>query len=373
MLQVIKLIKKYVYYGYLYGIVGVLMFFGISCNSASQQVNNAPPQRSFYYWQSVFEVDSFLEKKINDLKISTLHIKFFDVDLNPQTQQPEPVAPIIFNMPLPKAITEYIPTVFITNQTLQKNANAQDLAQKIYQKIHALARQYNLPPPLQIEIDCDWTQTTQKTYFELLTHLKKMCETKKQFLSVTLRLHQLKYKKQTGVPYPAHTATLMLYNMGKIKDFETPNSIFDYQTAMQYLNKEAITNYPLPLSIALPAFSWGVEFQNQQFKKIINNLTINALKNDTNFVYLQPYTYITKHNTTLQNHFLPKNTAIRIEQPTPAEIIKLSNYLALNLNKKLENKSPTYISFYHLNTNAFQLYETAQQPHFFETIYQIFE
>ena len=79
-------------------------------------------------------------------------------------------------------------------------------------------------------------------------------------LSATIRLHQVKYREETGVP-PVDYGVLMYYNMGHISAMGA-NSIYDRSTALRYLGK--LREYPLPLDIALPMFAWGVHSADGQ-------------------------------------------------------------------------------------------------------------
>lgn len=55
----------------------------------------------------------------------------------------------------------------------------------------------------------------------------------------------------------------MCYNISDIKNPGTENSIFTEGEARKYFTN--INKYPLPLDIALPAFSWAVVYRNGKF------------------------------------------------------------------------------------------------------------
>ena len=67
--------------------------------------------------------------------------------------------------------------------------------------------------PKEIQLDCDWNSSTQKKYFNLIEEMKLYPTWENIVWSATIRLHQLKYPKQTGVP-PVNKGVLMFYNMG---------------------------------------------------------------------------------------------------------------------------------------------------------------
>jgi hypothetical protein len=60
----------------------------------------------------------------------------------------------------------------------------------------------------------------------------------------------------------------MLYNTGDIDTPDETNSIFKPEDAKKYL-KGAPASYPLPLDVALPAFSWTLVFRDGELWKIL--------------------------------------------------------------------------------------------------------
>jgi hypothetical protein len=70
-----------------------------------------------------------------------------------------------------------------------------------------------------------------------------------------------------------------MYNTGAIKNNFTKNSILDYDDIYKYLsvNKRikkfiAAREYNCPvIDVAYPAYSWGVVFYNNHFRKLVGN------------------------------------------------------------------------------------------------------
>ena len=114
-----------------------------------------------------------------------------------------------------------------------------------------------------LQVDCDWTISTKEKYFNLLILLSNYIE----HLSATIRLHQIKYVKATGVP-PVEKGVVMIYNLDSPADTNIRNSIFSFEKALLYL-KGNLEHYPLQLDVALPAFSWGVHFHHGKIKGLI--------------------------------------------------------------------------------------------------------
>lgn len=137
------------------------------------------------------------------------------------------MADISFSSLVP-AQTKIVPVVFITNQTLENidTTATKLLAFKISKRIQGIITTNQLPTPEEIQIDCDWTGGTREKYFLLLTELQKFPLFQNTIWSATIRLHQVKFMENTGIP-PVDRGMLMFYNMGNIEDINTPDSIYD--------------------------------------------------------------------------------------------------------------------------------------------------
>lgn len=246
-------------------IVCFLLVVFIQCSQKKPAI-----QRSFYYWKSVFKTTDAEQNTLDSLSIKKLYVKFFDIAL--QNDKPQPVAVIQFAKPPSTAI---IPTVFITNQTLEKiSLNAVDsLATNIIQLIRDIQLVNNLDTFKEIQIDCDWNRNTKEKYFRLLSLIKQHDYIKDKILSATIRLHQVKYSLQTGVP-PVDKGLLMCYNMGNLTNSSTTNSIIDPSELAKYASH--ISNYMLPLDIALPVFDWYVWFRNNNYKGLVRTSAIKS-------------------------------------------------------------------------------------------------
>ena len=220
---------------------------------------------------------------------------------------------------------------------------------------------------MEIQIDCDWSGTTKEKYFKLLSFLRKKIASKKIKLSSTIRLHQIKFFKKTGVP-PVDRGMLMFYNVGEVADISTQNSILDLEIAKQYL--ENFDNYPLQLDLALPIFSWGVLFRDGKMIKLISGLREAELSDSTRFVNSSASrilnfgsTFEVKKSTYLDGRYLYEGDQIRLES-VRLEVLEETAQL---LKEHLFNEDLT-ISFYHLDTTTikhFQYEKLQDICHFF--------
>ncbi|MFQ3575571.1 MAG: hypothetical protein SNJ77_03955 [Cytophagales bacterium] len=154
----------------------------------------------------------------------------------------------------------YVPCIFIENLLFTKLDTPQlaQLSVSVAEKLKFYASQWSFD---EVQIDCDWNQTTKEQYFLFLEKLSKH----NWEVSSTIRLHQIKFKEKSGIP-PVKKGYLMCYNMGNIKRIDERNSIFDFEEMKSYLAN--LEDYPMSLDIALPIFSWSVLFRKGEFKSI---------------------------------------------------------------------------------------------------------
>jgi len=71
---------------------------------------------AFYYWKTTFKLSAQEKKTLAQVNAKKLYIRYFDVALNPKTNQPIPLAVIHFEES-PKGF-EVIPVVYIKNDVM---------------------------------------------------------------------------------------------------------------------------------------------------------------------------------------------------------------------------------------------------------------
>jgi hypothetical protein len=298
-----------------------------------------PPERAFYHWQTEWQLSTSELAYLDTLNVHKVYLKFFDVDWEATRQQAIPKAALIGNVQQYSGLT-IVPTVFITNRTL---ANldlpaTNELALKISEKVQAIADDYAFT---EWQIDCDWTVSTRENYFFLLRTLKTQLPNHQ--LSTTLRLHQAKFPKQTGVP-PVDRVMLMYYNMGDIENWNSDNSIYNAPTAAQYVS--SIKNYKLPMDVVLPLFQWGIIYRDGQLFKIIPDLEESVLLDTKRFQQLEEGRYKVTNSTYLEGHYLYTGDQIRLEKIEEADVLEMQNQLQTYLPKQHRT-----VAFYHLEEN----------------------
>ena len=115
----------------------------------------------------------------------------------------------------------------------------------------------------EIQIDCDWTMSTQKRYFSMLRRMRDLCHEHRLTLSATIRLHQLSLE----VP-PVDKGTLMMYNTGDFTQLSVHKPILDMKDVRPYLH--SLPRYKLPLNVAYPLFTWRVLFRDGKYVGIMH-------------------------------------------------------------------------------------------------------
>ena len=229
---------------------------------------DTPPEQALYCWKTQVQFSAEEADFVKNNRIERLYIRYCDVGL--RDNAPVPIAPVDIDTLSLQGKT-VIPVVYLKNEifnpelTEGNSTYISTLAHKLGDYIEQINRYYRLRVS-EVQFDCDWSLSTKQAYFSMLEAFKK--EYRYQ-LSATIRLHQVKYREETGVP-PVDYGVLMYYNMGRITATGA-NSIYDRSTALRYLGK--LREYPLPLDIALPMFAWGVHSADGQVLNLVGGLT----------------------------------------------------------------------------------------------------
>ena len=374
-------------------IVILLLFSVVSCqNNVLRQVTSA-----FYHWKSVYNPTLSESQYLSRLHCHHLYLRLFDIDWNEEARFPEPIS--ILNQTL--ATSDIVtPVIFITNQTFLHISITQtdSLAALVLLKINAVLEGRDISVR-ELQFDCDWTPKSKDKYFSFLRDIKTrlskasnavMAPTEQvasknfpnaipherlsskgfpntvsherltsksgqgRFLNsdvapplicVTVRLHQIKFYEDTGVP-PVDKGILMCYNTENLDDPKTENSILHVETLRGYLAH--LKDYTLPLDVALPLFSWGVLSRNGEVTKLINNLQKEELDSFPEvFAPINANHYRLKKNSYLKGYYLYRDDEIRTENVGLETLRRTADMLSERLPRRQE---PLIVSFYHLDS-----------------------
>ena len=308
-------------------------------------------EKSFYHWKSNFDLSDFETSYLDTLNVKKVYLRFFDVKWITDQNGTFPIAQLKVNDSIDKDL-EIVPVVYITNESLQKISikNVFDLAQNVAVQIQQLAKDNNIPftKIKEVQFDCDWSETTRAKYFEFLNAIRKGFNRSDLKLSATIRLHQVKYAKRTGTP-PVDQGVLMFYNMGKLTDVSTINSILDLETAKKYLYN--FDEYDLNFDVALPLFSWGVQFRKGKVVQLLNNLSESDLEENADLVQQENNYFEVKKSTYINDQYVYKGDQIRFESVQSAQLKKASQML-----DEVMKDSNYNLIFYHLDEKVLSSY-----------------
>lgn len=310
------------------------------------------PQRSIYYWRTVFALDSTERAFLVEHNVQRMYVRYFDVVQRGDDAMPN--ATIRFGEPIPTGI-DIVPTVFIMENCLPHiDQHKQELVDRIL-KINATNDIGNVH---EVQIDCDWTARSQERYYALLAWMREALQAQGIALSATIRLHQL-----AMAPPPVDYGVLMMYNTGSLSATNGHNPILDYRDAYPYLKH--LGNYQLPLTAAWPCYAWNLLYSDNTFKAIMYN---SRLSDTTTYRRVSPGRYVVLRNSMVAEPNSDGSDAtwanvgdsIITMQPQASEILKIveaTSEQRPGLNKR--------VIMYSLDTKNIKLYDN----NYFKAIY----
>ncbi|GAA6769035.1 hypothetical protein AAFH68_49970 [Flavobacterium sp. CGRL1] len=362
----------------------VLLFVVLS---SGNRENDHKVIRSFCYWKTNLYFQEEDDSLVNKIDVKHMYVRFFDVDYNPYSKEPLPVA-TIWDISFNKSNPEITPSIFITNEVVLKSDTKQldSLAVRMAKRIEQIGKKMNdtkadviasnivYPKdyykqkdykPLnydsvraaesaklkvafkEILIDCDWTEKSQKNYFYLLKQIKSQFPSSK--IAATIRLWQYKYASKAGIP-PVDKGLLMCYNITKPDDLLTKNSIATNEELAQYITHG---DYKLKLDIALPLYSWAVAFRGNQFKGILSDY--DQLIKDTSKVKKTSDTrYVLQDDILVGQTYLRNGDEIRIEKISDSELDKMISII----KNKIQIDNQTKVTFFSFDKKYINDYGT---------------
>jgi hypothetical protein len=298
--------------GFVVLVAGLFAIYWQTGNAGKEA--GVPPKISYYHWANSYTDDPTL---LRTYAPTRLYLKLLDIgyrdknlSINPTDIHTPPSVPVI-------------PAVFLDNEALRE-APLDTLRDQIL--THVPPKTYQ-----NLQMDCDWTVQTRDSYFALLKRLHEDYP----HLSVTLRLHQVKYAQHTGVP-PADRAVLMYYNMSDIRDPDTLNYILDNAVGKRYLHNFA--DYPLPLDLALPLYQQTRVIRQGKLVHLASSATVNADKTER----LEDKHYRVTQGHYWQDYYLYPDDELRVDSVDIPALHEAAQQLA-------EVMHPDEIIFYSLS------------------------
>ncbi|WP_435356130.1 hypothetical protein [Emticicia sp. SJ17W-69] len=288
-----------------------------SCLLSCNKTTNGDGRYSFYYWKTSVS----LTKNETDLltNVRTIYVRYFDIKWD---KKPIPVAKVDFTNFSFKN-TSITPVIYIKNEVFTNISEKEirDLSNRTLELLDKINTIIGIKSNKEIQIDCDWSDETKSKYFDFLKNLKEKYE---HTISVTIRLHQIKYYSKTGIP-PCDKGVLMFYNMGKLGNLDR-NSIYNNYDASQYV--KYVKNYPLFLDVALPIFRWGYVLRNRRIINLLSKIDDEELKRQIFIKQIDKQHFQFLEGMYWKGIYFQKNDEIVIEKITQKELFHAANLLS---------------------------------------------
>jgi hypothetical protein len=207
-----------------------------------------------------------------------------------------------------------------------------------------------------LQLDCDWTSNTAPKYFYFLRLLRKKLDAHEDggtfasltMLASTIRLHQVKYADKQGVP-PVDKGVLMFYNMGEINTSDV-NSIYDAKTSQKYLS--SLNSYRLPLDIAIPIFSWGIQIRDGAVLGLLNKMDLRDFENKNEFSQLRKNRFKAVNSFFKNGFYFKQGDEVKVEQMDAQTLGAMADDLKANYPNHFQQ-----VIFYDLDSINLSRYE----------------
>lgn len=349
----------------------MLSFFA-GCNStakvppavevASVEETFSAPVNSVYFWKTVFKLNSAELTFLRQHNVGRIYLRMFDVVPGEVERGANAVVPnasvtmnnYIFQTDQMKVL-EFTPVVYITLDALKAMKNAEEtLARNIVTRVKNMCSYYGIPNVGELQLDCDWTTTTEASFFELCkwvkSHIDEECLDWR--LSSTIRLHQL-----ARTPPPVDCGVLMVYNTGSFDNPDSSNSILDPYDVEPYL--KYLRRYRIPLDIALPTYSWQLRFHNRKFCGLTDGL---ELADSTRFAQRTHNTFEALNDIPHRNTIIRRGDIIRHEDSQYSHIMDVKNAIEKRMNGRQHS-----VILYHLDASNLSKYTTNEISSMYST------
>ena len=325
------------------------------CSSCNDTECKHIASNGVYYWKTILELDSSDYHFMNRHEVERIYLRMFDVAIEEPATSFEAVVPnaslqMSHSNDSNREVINYlhskqvIPVIYITIEALKAaQGHEEQLARQIVERVRRMCSYHELPNVVGLQIDCDWTVSTELSYFALCDSARSLIAQKKLpwALSSTIRLHQLSREAP-----PVDYGVLMVYNTGDFSDPDAQNSIISLDDVKPYLKH--LDNYPLHLDVAYPTYSWQLLFSDRQFVGLLNGVNV---ADTTCFATSGKNSYRALCNMCYQNKFIRKDDIIRAENSDFSEIMTVKNAIERRLHKRAHNNI-----LYHLDQQNLSKY-----------------
>ncbi len=298
----------------------------VACSTPARSADGPPPARGFYYWRTTFRLAPAEQRALAELGVSRLYVRAFDVEWDAATSTPSMIGKLVpaAGERVPAGI-EVVPVVFLREEVFRRGARrVRGLARDVWAEVRRRMQLLEVAPR-ELQLDCDWTDTTQDAFFAFVAAVREEAGIP---LGATIRLHQIKYRERTGVP-PVERGMLMFYNMGRFSADPGARAIFDPASAARYLAR--VSEYPLPLDVALPIWSWTLHLRDDVVIDLLQSTDPDELAALPFLRRAGPDRHVATRSAFLHGAMIREGDALKIEVTGPAEALAAAAQIAPHL------------------------------------------
>lgn len=344
----------------------ILLFYLLSVSCTPRTQTSGEPhveKNAVYYWKTVLALDQTYLDIIRRHNVGRIYLRMFDVSFDREAHKTDeriyPNASVKIDYTIENILTdsldriEIVPVVYITLDALKSMENQENvLAEKIVERVRRMCSYHNLPRVTELQLDCDWTASTQALFFRLCESVKEQIETKNLnwALSSTIRLHQLRSEAP-----PVDRGVLMVYNTGSFDSPDAVNSIISVADVEPYVRH--LSSYLLHLDAAYPIYSWQLIFRDRKFIGLSNGINV---EDSAAFTHKSNNTHIAARDVAHGERLILKGDIIRTETSDYNSIMAVKRLIDQRLDKQ-----PHSTIIYHLDSANISKYSDNEICHIF--------
>ena len=335
-----------------------LIFLAAMCSCTSRNDGDFTHIESngVYYWKTVLELSPDDYRFLNHHHVDRIYLRMFDVTAENGGSYCTTFEKVVPNASMrvqdgyDTGIVEcfnskrIVPVVYITIEALKTAKGCEgELASRIVERVRRMCSCYEFNNVEGLQLDCDWTVSTEKSFFTLCDSARVQIARKKLqwSLSSTIRLHQLARKAP-----PVDYGVLMVYNTGNFRDPDAKNSIISIDDVEKYLSR--LDDYPLHLDVAYPTYLWQLLFRKRQFMGLLNGVNV---ADTARFATFGTNSHIALCDIIHKDIVIRKGDIVRTEKSVYDEVLAVKTAIERRLTKR-----PHSNILYHLDQQNLSKY-----------------
>ena len=127
-------------------------------------------------------------------------------------------------------------------------------------------------------------------------------------------------------------------------------SIYDRNVAQKYTG--SLGSYPLPLDVALPIFTWGIQIRQNMVVHLLNKMNEGHFANDPHFKKMDDYRYLVVAPCFKGGYYFKQGDEVKIESISRSNLRQMVKDIAQSLKVHPQN-----LIFYDLDSVNIKQYE----------------